>query len=132
MRVLAMRVGLALGESEEVSEKARRTKIAYSEAAAHALAELAEASDTLAMQSEWMWAVARSIERGEQFCVYAYATRLDDQWLVDMHFVAPGEPPCFGLEAPHIFIPVSAVFAFVYFECKKLLGIEDRRKGQRG
>jgi hypothetical protein len=136
LRVLATRVGLAVGESEDVSEKARKYKIPTGTdalaALAHALAELAQASDPPEMKGEWMWAIARSIERGKRFYVYAYATRSDDQWLFDMHFVTPGEPPCFGLDLPHIFIPVSDVFEFVYSECKKLLGIEMDAKGSAG
>lgn len=136
IRVLALRVGLTLGESEDVSEKARKFKIPYVEPAIDALAELADAlaalsepSDPPAMRGEWMWAVARSIERGKRFYVYAYATRSDDQWLFDMHFVKPAEPPCFGSDKPHIFVPVSDVFEFVYSECKKLLGIAIDTKG---
>ncbi len=124
MRVLAMQVGAGLAEWEEIAEQVRNRKIKDSERAIGALAELAEISDTPAMTGEWMWAVARSIERGKPLNIYAYASRSGEEWLFDMHFVNRGEPPCFGENVPHVFIPVSDVFAYVYTKCKKILSIE--------
>ena len=77
-----------------------------------------------------MWALARSIERGRPFHIYAYAARLDDEWQFDMHIQNPGiaspsEPPCFGWQVPHIFVPVGEIFVAVYNDCKRTLGISD-------
>jgi hypothetical protein len=81
-----------------------------------------------------MWAMARSIERGKPFYIYAYATRSDQKWQFDMHIENPGaerpnELPCFGWKVPHIFVPVGEIFIAVYNDCKKLLGLT---MGERG
>lgn len=92
------------------------------------------AIDLMAKMSEvarspgWTWAIARSIERGKPFFIYAYATRAKDKWQFDMHVENPGvdkpnEPPCFGWDIPHIYVPVGKIFSAVYNDCKKLLGI---------
>ena len=80
-------------------------------------------ADTIANTGEWMWASARSIEKGDPLLVYAYAARPNRKWLFDMHLAKPGEPPSFGYEVPHIYVPMSKIFAEVYGECKRLPGI---------
>jgi hypothetical protein len=70
-----------------------------------------------------MWATARSVEQGEPLYIYAYATRSEQKWLFDMHIINPGEPPSFGWDVPHLYVPMSAIFIAVYTDCKKLLGI---------
>jgi hypothetical protein len=75
----------------------------------------------------WYWAVARGVENDKpfKFCVYAaYSKR---KWLFDASVGDKLTEPCFGLNAPFLFIPAWRIFSDVYVECKKLLGVTDRR-----
>jgi hypothetical protein len=91
-----------------------------------ALIDAAQIADSVARSGEWMWATARSVEQGEPLYIYAYATRAEQKWLFDMHIINPGEPPSFGWDVPHLYVPMSAIFIAVYTDCKKLLGISDQ------
>lgn len=71
---------------------------------------------------EWMWAVARSIERGQPLSVYAYANRNGGEWRLDMHIGALGAAPCFGWKVPNVFIPVGDIFSEAYSKCRQLVG----------
>jgi hypothetical protein len=129
MRVLAP-LGVGLKESSLMVDKVKKRKITESEAA---MAELADIADTPAMRGEWMWAMARSVERGKPFYIYAYVARFDGKWQFDMHIEdsgveTPNEPPRFGRKVAHIFVPVSEIFIAVYEDCKKVLGITDQTK----
>ena len=68
-----------------------------------------------------MWACARSLERGKPLVIYGYATRVGREWALDMQLGEPGAPPCFGWDVPHLFVPMSSLFADVYGKCKGLL-----------
>ena len=139
IRVLAAQAGLELGYSAFMGDKAKDWTITESELAQLvAVAESAEVTaiaaaeiaDRPATQGEWMWAMARSIERGKPFYIYGYATRREDEWVFDMHIENPGiaspsEPPCFGWQVPHIFVPVGEIFVAAYNDCKRTLGISD-------
>ena len=57
-----------------------------------------------------MWATARSVEQGESLYIHAYATWSEQKWLFDMHIINPGEPPSFGRDVPHLYMPMSAIF----------------------
>ena len=35
--------------------------------------------------------------------------------------------PCFGLQVPHVYVPISKIFIGVYNECKKILGVTGAR-----
>ncbi len=90
-----------------------------------ALASIAEVSE-LASGGVWMEAVARSVDNNARLDpIYAYAAydKGKREWLFDMKIGQLEEPEGFGLDIPHIFIPMSEVFKAVYVECKKLLGI---------
>ena len=90
-------------------------------------ASVSKLADAFAYGGEWMWGMARSIERGKPFFIYAYATRSGGKWRFDMHIETKntGKPnePCFGWDVPHIYVPVGKIFSVVYDDCKKLLGI---------
>ena len=136
MRVLSP-LGVGLSVSSFMADQAKERKITESEAAMDSMAELADVADTPATKGEWMWAMARSIERGKPFYIYAYATRFDDEWQFDMHIENPGvekpdEPPCFGWNVPHIYVPVGEIFIAVYNDCKKLLGITMESASSKG
>jgi hypothetical protein len=82
-----------------------------------------------ATKGEWMWAMARSIEMASPLYIYAFVAPIKNKWQFDMHIEnagveSPSEPPCFGWDAPLIFVPVSEIFISVYNDCKKMLGIE--------
>jgi hypothetical protein len=98
--------------------------------------EAAYIAGTIAMEGEWMWAMARSIERGQPFLIYAYATRTNNKWQLDMHIDNPGvesptKPPCFGWKAPLLYLPVSEIFIGVYSECKKVLGLPGKESSSK-
>jgi hypothetical protein len=86
------------------------------------LANIAAVAE-IASGGNWMWPCARGAERAQPFNVYAYAARSGGKWLFDMHVGEDGAAPCFGLHMPHIFIPMSEIFASVYVESKKILGV---------
>jgi hypothetical protein len=115
LQLLAAQLGIALSDSVLVARKAEK-----------ALIDAAQAADDVARSGEWMWATARSVEQGEPLYIYAYATRSEQKWLFDMHSIKPGEPPSFGWDVPHLYVPMSAIFIAVYTDCKKLLGISDQ------
>ena len=71
--------------------------------------------------------VASGCGRSPEALIYAYATRSEQKWLFDMHIINPGEPPSFGWDVPHMYVPMSAIFIAVYTDCKKFLGISDQR-----
>ena len=73
----------------------------------------------------WFWAVARGVENNRPFKIYSYATRTKDKWLFDTHIGEELKTPCFGLDAPFLFIPMWRTFSDVYVECKKLLDTSD-------
>jgi hypothetical protein len=117
----------ALGSSDTllVGKAADHAKmmLAYIRKHAKAIAESGEVAETFATEGEWMWACARSYERGSPIPMYAYATRSEDgEWLLDMHLFNYGEEPSFGWEVPHIFVPMSHLYLEVYVECKRILG----------
>jgi hypothetical protein len=96
-----------------------------------ALASIAEAAES-ASGGVWMESVARGLENDTPFPrVYAYAAYDKGEWLFDME-VGELKKPEFGVTIPHIFIPMSDVFAAVYIECKKLLGIVTTATGKGG
>ncbi len=79
-------------------------------------------------KEHWMWAIARGVESGKRLELYCYATYSvsDKKWQIDVKFrdeLQKDPWPCFGLEEPHVFIPISEIFERVYVECKELLGI---------
>jgi hypothetical protein len=128
MRSLAAQLDMAFPESVVMAVWAERTGAAEQKKIAEYEASISELADAPAYEGEWMWAMARSIERGKPFYIYAYATRSDQKWQFDMHIENPGaerpnEPPCFGWKVPHIFVPVSEIFLVTYADCKKLLGL---------
>jgi hypothetical protein len=115
LQVLAAQLGIALSDSVLVAREAEK-----------ALIDAAQIADSVARSGEWMWATARSVEQGESLYIYAYATRSEQKWLFDMHIINPGEPPSFGWDVPHMYVPMSAIFIAVYTDCKKFLGISDQ------
>jgi hypothetical protein len=123
MRVLALQLGLGLNDSVLVAAAAEKEKIDESNNRS-VVKDAAGIAEKLA-DLEWQWAVARSIERGQPMFIYAYTTREGEAWRLDMHVGRQIEPPSFGWDVPYIYIPVSEIFAFVYAESKKLLGLSD-------
>ena len=104
LQVLAAQLGIALSALLLlVARKAEK-----------ALIDAAQIADSVARSGEWMWATARSVEQGESLYIYAYATRSEQKWLFDMHIINPGEPPSFGWDVPHMYVPMSAIFIAVY------------------
>ena len=108
-------LGLGPSESSLSSDEALRTEIQARELEAENVAEIAAGRN-------WMWTCARSLEANQPINIYAYAARSADRWLFDMHLGEKGAIPCFGLQVPHLYVPISEIFISVYKECKKILG----------
>ena len=79
----------------------------------------------VASGGEWMWACARSIERGAPLVVYGYATQSKGKWQFDMHVGDQGAAPRFGWDVPHVYVPMSVVFREAYGKCLLLLGHDE-------
>jgi hypothetical protein len=121
MRDLADQVDFALTQSkdmavwtEEISEADQKKLVEYE-------ASVSKLADAFAYEGEWMWGMARSIERGKRLFI---ATRTGGKWQFDMHIETTntaGEPnePCFGWDVPHIYVPVGKIFTAVYNDCKE-------------
>ena len=109
-------LGLGPSESSLASDEALRTEIQARELEAENVAEIAAGRN-------WIWACARSVERNQPIKIYAFAARSADRWLFDMHLGEKGAMPCFGLQVPHVYVPLSEIFIGVYSECKKILGV---------
>jgi hypothetical protein len=123
LHMLSEQMGMRLSKSVEVAEEVKEPRERVAELVS--AIEAAELANTVAMTGEWMWAVARAYERGKRLHVYLYASRPNLKWQFDMHVGELGEPPCFGWEMPHLYLPVSDIFITVYTACKKLLGLSE-------
>ena len=121
-------LGLGPSESSLASDQALHAGIPSNELGEENVAEIAAGRN-------WMWACARSVETKQPINIYAYAARSADRWLFDMHFGEKGAIPCFGLQVPHVYVPISEIFISVYNECKKILGVtgaQDSRTQRSG
>jgi hypothetical protein len=128
MRVLAAQLDLAFTESVEMAGWVGETDNVQKKEIADYEASISELADAPAYAGEWMWFLARTLERGKQAHIYAYANRPDGKWQFNMHIEnagieSPSEPPCFGWKVPHIYVPVGEIFIAVYNDCKRLLGL---------
>ena len=125
IREFSAQTALSSSDTLLVGKAADRAKIKPADARklAKLIAEAGEVAERFATEGEWMWACARSYERGAPIPMYAYATRSEDGgWLLDMHLFDYGEEPSFSWDVPHIFVPMSQLYLDVYVECKKILG----------
>lgn len=80
----------------------------------------------------WMWAVARSAERGAPLNVMGAATLSNECW--DFRLYPPGAnfTPGFGDNVPYAVLPLGAIFSSVYRDCRTLLAKDThRRSGKR-
>ena len=109
-----------LSESSLASDEALRTEIPARELEEGNVAEIGAGRN-------WMWACARSVETKQPINIYAYAARSADKWLFDMHLGEKGAIPCFGLQVPHVYVPISEIFISVYNDYKKILGVTPPR-----
>jgi hypothetical protein len=109
-------LGLGPSESSLVSDQALQAEIPPLDLEHGNVADIAA-------DRNWMWACARSVETNQPIKVYAYATRSADRWLFDMHLGEKSAIPCFGLQVPHAYVPVSEIFISIYNDCKKILGV---------
>jgi hypothetical protein len=121
-------LGLGPSESSLASDDALRAEIPARGLEKENVAEIAAGRN-------WMWACARSAETNQPINIYAYAARSTDRWLFDMHLGEKDAIPCFGLQVPHLYVPISEIFISVYKECKKILGVtgaQDSRTHKSG
>jgi len=121
-------LGLGPSESSLASDEALQAEIPARELEEENVAEIAAGRN-------WMWACTRSVETKQPINIYAYAARSADRWLFDMHLGEKGAIPCFGLQVPHVYVPISEIFISVYNECKKILGVmgaQDSRTHKSG
>lgn len=80
-----------------------------------------EVAGAAAYKGEWMWAVARGVEKEKPLLVYTYVARVKSKWQFDMHIGERGKAPCFGWSKPHIYVPMSDIFTGIYLACKRLV-----------
>jgi hypothetical protein len=111
-------LGLGPSESSLASDEAVRTEIPARELEAGNDAEIPAGRN-------WMWACARSVETKQPINIYACAARSAGRWQFDIHLGEKGAIPCFGLQVPHVYVPISEIFFSVYNECKKIVGVTD-------
>jgi hypothetical protein len=127
MRDLADQVDFALTQSKDMAVWTEQTSVDDQKKLIEYEASVSKLADAFAYEGEWMWGMARSIERGKPLFIYAYATRAGGKWRFDMHIETTntGKPnePCFGWGVPHIYVPVGEIFTAVYNDCKKVLGL---------
>ena len=69
----------------------------------------------------WMWAVARSVERGKPLALFAAVTSDRGCWEYHLGLQKPFSPEEFGAGVPYLVIPVGEWFASVYRKCQFLL-----------
>ncbi len=119
---LGKHLGIGLSEWVALSNKAEKAQLPSF------IANIAGAADMIA-GGNWMWAVARGIENGKPFKICSYATQDHGEWLFDMEIGEERRQPHFGLDVPHLFIPMWRICETIYVECKKLLGMLDRPAG---
>jgi hypothetical protein len=118
VRTLAERLAMGSTDSSRVAGVAKLPKDLASKLSLNADAA---GIASVAAGGEWMWACARGIERGKPLIIYGYASRVKGKWEFDMHVGLAGAEPRFGWHTPHLFVPMSAVFAEAYGKCKTLL-----------
>lgn len=116
---LGRHLGIGLSEWVPFGNEAEDAEIPSYTAS---IAELAE----LIAGANWTWAVARGVENDKPFRIYSYATYVDGKLLFDTHVGEHRREPCFGLDVPHLYIPIWRIFETVYVDCKRLLGIKDQ------
>lgn len=68
----------------------------------------------------WMWAVARSVERDKPLALLAAISRSGDCWQFFLEFDVSKFTHRFGPEVPFAIVPVGAIFASVYRQCKEM------------
>lgn len=128
-RELGHHIGLGLSEWIELAQQLQHDGVVGgqqgrgggSTASRRRLHEIAKVT-AMAAGGNWMWANARAIESGESFVLHGYATNARGKWLMDVA-IGDRHAPCFGLATPHIFIPMSSIFAEVYRRAKEMLGV---------
>jgi hypothetical protein len=118
---LGRHLGIGLSEWVHLGDKAEAANV-FSDSS-----KITEAADLIA-DGNWMWAVARGVENDRPFKIYSYATDRNGKWFFDTQVGEERCEPSFGLDIPHLFVPLWSIFARVYVECKKLLGISERGK----
>jgi hypothetical protein len=108
-------LGLGPSESSLASDEALRTEIQARELEEENAAEIAA-------KRNWMWTCARSVETKHPINIYAYAARSAGRWLFDVHLGEKGAMPCFGLQVPHVYVPISEIFISVYTTARRYSG----------
>ena len=121
---LGRHLGVGLSEWVHLSDKAEAISID-----AHA-ARLAGVVDLIG-DGNWMWAVARGLESGRPFKISIRVACVGNKWLMDPQIGDAQLGPPFG-DVPYLVIPVWRIFSTVYTDCKKLLGITDKKTPDEG
>jgi hypothetical protein len=85
---------------------------------AAAASSIARMAQTIADEG-WMWAVARSVDRGKPLALFAAINRVDDCWQFFMEFDVGKFAQRFQPDEPYAVVPIGEIFATVYRDCKK-------------
>lgn len=86
--------------------------------------DFAEAIAKKVSGGNWMWALGRAIENSKPLKIVVYTRRhgQSGKWDIDMRIGGENAAaPKFDPQTPYLVLPVSAIFEFVYIECKKML-----------
>ena len=118
IRELGNALGLGPSKSSLASDAAVNAEIPAHELKAAKVAEFVAGGN-------WMWVLARSVEKIQPLNIYAYAARSKDKWHFDLHVGEKGALPRIGWAAPHIYVPMSELVIAVYNECRNIAGVTD-------
>jgi hypothetical protein len=90
----------------------------------------------LANEKSWMWAAARSVERGKSLNLVASITRSDGRWRYVIHGEDETPDHLFGDLAPQARViarlPITALFEDVYKSCRSIRAAQSDDGGDHG
>ncbi len=115
IRVLSETLSINPASSMLAGNEAERA----SRPGAAAASSVSRMAQTLADEG-WMWAVARSVDRGKPLTLFAAITRADDCWQFFMEFDVSKLAPRFRPDEPYAIVPIGMLFAGVYRQCKEI------------
>ncbi len=126
IRELLETVWIGASPAVDFGVKAEEVSAKKAEAASHLVAELATHDaladlSTVIADEGWMWAVARSVERGKLLPIMAAITRSTDCWDLFLEFDVGKFADRIEADRPYVVIPIGAIFASVYSKCKAIV-----------
>jgi hypothetical protein len=115
MKVLSETLSISPSSSMLAGNEAERA----AKPSAAVASSITHMANTLADEG-WMWAVARSVDRGKPLALFAAINRAEDCWRFFMEFDVGKFPQRFLPKEPYAVIPIGVLFAEVYRQCKTM------------